>query len=144
MKKIVPSLALWMVCATGLAQTPTREEQFVLDLSRKKFDWMVLKNYDSLNYLMDDKVQYIHSSGWVQNKQEVLDDLRSGKLIYQKVSIKESASRLYNTTIIVTGLGIIDGVTEGKAFSLPLRYTEVYVKSGNRWKLVSRHANKMP
>lgn len=144
MKKFVPSLVLWMLSTVALAQSTSRQEQFILDLSKIKFDWLVGKNYDSLTVLLDDKVQYIHSSGWVQNKREVLDDLRSGKLTYQKVIIKESTARLYNTTAIVTGVGTIDGVTEGKAFSVDLRYTEVYVKSENRWKLASRHANKMP
>jgi hypothetical protein len=136
--------ALWMMTATLLAQTPSREEQAILDLSKKKFDWLTVKQSDSLASMLDDRVQYIHSNGWIQNKNEVIEDLRSGKLNYTKVTIQEAAAQIFHTSAIVTGLGIFDGITDGKPFSLHLRYTEVYIKSGSHWKLVLRHANKMP
>ena len=144
MKKLIFSVVLMTWSALALAQTSSRQEQFILDLSKKKFDWLINKQYDSLSTLLDDKVQYIHSSGWTQNKKEVIDDIKSGKLNYQNVTIKESQARLYTASAIVTGLGTFEGVRDDTPFSLELRYTEVYVKSGNRWKLVSRHANRMP
>ncbi len=144
MKKLIFSVVLMTWSALVLAQTPSRQEQFILDLSKKKFDWLINKQYDSLTALLDDKVQYIHSSGWTQNKKEIVDDIKSGKLNYQNVAIKESQARLYASTAIVTGLGSFGGIGDGKPFSAELRYTEVYVKTGNRWLLVSRHANKMP
>ena len=144
MRKPVILFGLWMLTATGLAQAPTREEQSILDLSRRKFDWLISKQSDSLAAMLDDRVQYIHSNGWIQNKKEVVEDLKAGKLNYIKVTIQEATARLYATTAIVTGLGIFEGITEDKPFSLNLRYTEVYLKSGSHWKLVLRHANKMP
>ena len=133
-----------MLGAAAWAQIPSHEEQFILDLSKKKFDWLIGKDYDSLSILLDDKIQYIHSNGWIQNKGEILDDLRTGKLVYKGVTIKESTARLYATTALATGLGTFEGVTEGKPFLMDLRYTEVYIKSNNHWRLVSRHSNKMP
>lgn len=126
------------------AQIPSIEEQFILDLSKKKFDWLIGSNYDSLSILLDDRIQYIHSNGWIQNKGEILNDLKTGKLVYKKVTIKESTARLYATTALAIGLGTFEGVIDGKPFLMDLRYTEVYIKSKNRWKLVSRHSNKMP
>ena len=144
MRKPILSVVLLMLATPALAQTPSLQEQYVLDLSRKKFDWLISKQYDSLTVLLDDKVQYIHSNGWVQNKKEIIDDCKSGKLSYQNVTIKEAQARLYTTTAIVSGLGSFAGVRDGTPFSIELRYSEVYVKTGNRWKLVSRHANRMP
>ena len=133
-----------MLGAAVWAQIPSHEEQFILELSKKKFDWLIGKNYDSLSILLDDKIQYIHSNGWIQNKGEILGDLRTGKLVYKGVTIKESTARLYATTALATGLGTFEGVTDGKPFLMDLRYTEVYIKSNNHWRLVSRHSNKMP
>jgi len=115
-----------------------------LDLSKKKFDWLINKQYDSLGVVLDDKVQYIHSNGWVQNKQEVINDMKTGRLNYQKITVKESGVRIYDKAAIVNGLGTFEGVGNGNAFAMDLRYTEVYTWAGNRWKLASRHANKMP
>ncbi len=133
-----------MLGVAAWAQIPSIEEQFILDLSKKKFDWLIGSNYDSLSILLDDRIQYIHSNGWIQNKGEILNDLKTGKLVYKKVTIKESTARLYATTALAIGLGTFEGVIDGKPFLMDLRYTEVYIKSKNRWKLVSRHSNKMP
>jgi hypothetical protein len=133
-----------LTLAFGAHAQSTRVEQSILDLSKKKFEWLINKQYDSLLVLLDDKLQYVHSNGWVENKQEVIDDLKNGKLTYQKVTVKESSVRLYEKTAIVNGLGTFEGIGNGNAFSMDLRYTEVYVRTGNRWKLASRHSNRMP
>jgi len=137
-------LICFLLLCGGTLYGQSASEQFILALSRKKFDWLIAKNYDSLRAVLDDKVQYIHSNGWIQNKQEVLDDMRSGKLVYQQVTVKEVAVRLYEHAAVVTGLGTFEGVNGGTAFKLDLRYTEVYVKSKSGWLLASRHANRMP
>jgi hypothetical protein len=139
-------LTLFMVVGSvySFGQTAGKAEQGVLDLSKRKFDWLISNQYDSLIALLDDKAQYIHSNGWIQTKNEVIEDSKSGKLKYQSVSIKDAQARIYGTSAVVTGLGTFAGIKEGNSFSMDLRYTEVYVRSGNRWKLVSRHANRMP
>jgi hypothetical protein len=119
-------------------------EQQILDLSKRKFDWMVSKNMDSLKAVLDEQVKYIHSNGWIQSKQEVIDDFLSGKLAYQKIEISEAAARLYSTTAIVTGKGKFSGTVNITPFAMELAYTEVYIKKDNHWLLVSRHSNKMP
>jgi Domain of unknown function (DUF4440) len=138
---------LFTVCALCMtmfsASAQTASEKTVLDLSNKKFDWLINKQYDSLAIVLDDKLQYIHSNGWIQTKDEVIGDIKSKKLTYQKIEIKESKARLYAGTVIITGTGKFEGTGESP-FAIDLCYTEVYVKSGNHWKLASRHANKMP
>jgi predicted RNA-binding protein with PUA domain len=143
MKKSILLLFVFAsVTISGLAQA--KPEQLVLDLSKKKFDWLINKQYDSLELLLDDQLKYIHSNGWVQSKKEVFEDSRSGKLVYQKIEITESAVRRYDNTAIVTGKGKFSGIGNGNSFAMELAYTEVYVKSNNRWRLASRHANRMP
>ncbi len=126
------------------AQTPSRLEKQLVDLSSRKFIWLIEKRYDSLESLLDERVMYVHSNGWIQNKKELIDDLKSDKLNYLKVTVKESSSRLYDQTAIVNGLATFDVTIEGKPFAMDLRYTEVYIKKGNQWKLATRHANRMP
>ena len=127
---------------SGFAQS--KSEQLVLDLSKKKFDWMLNKQYDSLELLLDDQVKYIHSNGWAQSKKEVIDDFASGKLSYQKIEVTESTVRLYDKTAIVTGKGKFAGTVNNNAFAMELSYTEIYIYNKDRWLLASRHANRMP
>lgn len=134
---------LWFSLA-GAASAQDAEERAVLRLSKVKFDWLVNRNTDSIGYLLDDRVKYVHSNGWTQSKSEVLSDMASGKLLYQRVTIKEAMVRMYGQTAIVDGAGTFEGVNSGTAFKLELRYTEVYMRSAGRWMLVSRHANRLP
>ena len=141
-RKGVLLIVFALLAVTCVAQSKT--EQLVLDLSKKKFDWMVNKRYDSIELLLDDQLKYIHSNGWIQSKNEVIDDFNNGKLVFKGIDVTESAVRLYDQTAIVTGKGKFSGVNGGNPFDLELTYTEVYIKNKDRWLLASRHANRMP
>jgi len=142
MKQIL-FFVLLIVGTQAFSQTPEAEK--VNQLHKKKFEWFVNKNYDSLNWVMDESVKYIHSNGWVQSKQEVIEDIKAGKLNYIGVVVEESAVTLYNnSSAVVTGKGTFKGLMPDKTeFNIHLLYTEVYVKSKKQWKLVSRHACKI-
>ncbi|MCK6616709.1 MAG: nuclear transport factor 2 family protein [Cyclobacteriaceae bacterium] len=120
------------------------DQKEVLWLFHKKFEWLKNHQFDSLRWMLDDNLMYIHSNGWVETKADVIDDLKTGKLVYRKVDIMEASVRLYENTAIVTGKGAFAGVNSGAEFSLNLLFTEVYIKKGGRWLLASRHANRLP
>jgi len=126
------------------AFSQTAEAEKVNQLHRKKFDWLINRKYDSLNWLMDEQVKYIHSNGWIQSKGEVVDDLKSGKLNYTSVVVEESSVSYFNQSAVVTGKGIFKGLmTDKSEFAIHLLYTEVYVRQKKQWKLVSRQATKI-
>lgn len=119
-------------------------EQQILDLSKKKFDWLIHKNVDSLALVLDNDLRYVHSNGWSETKQEVLDDLLSGKLNYIAIDIHTAQVRFYEQTAIVNGTGKFQVTMNGNPLTIELSYTEVYVKRQGKWLLASRHANRMP
>jgi hypothetical protein len=121
-----------------------KNESVVDQLHRKKFTWLINKNYDSLNWIMHDQVQYVHSNGWAQSKKEVAEDLSTGKLNYTNIEIVEAKTTVYQNTAIVSGKGRFRGLMPDKSeFNLSLFYTEVYVKAGREWKLLNRLATKI-
>jgi hypothetical protein len=137
------SLTLLSFSTTAFSQqSPT--ENYLLQLHEKKFRWMTEKKLDSLNSILDDRLQYIHSNGWMESRPEVINDLSSGKLIMNSVKITEASVRLYkNYTGIITGKGLFNVIVNDKPVELNLYYTEVYVKKKEGWLLVSRHACKL-
>jgi hypothetical protein len=137
------TLLVVLISLSAFAQVNKAEQQ-ILNLSQAKFGWMVQQQLDSLSQILDERVRYGHSNGWVQTKQEVLSDFKSGKLVYSKVVVTDASVRLYKNTAIVMGKGKFDGSINNVSFSLDLLYTEVYVKKGKQWLLATRHANKMP
>ncbi len=130
--------------STGAFAQADKTEEQILNLSKRKFDWLINRQYDSILVNFDSRLQYVHSNGWTQTRQEVIDDMKSGKLNYQKITIHQSSARLYAESAVVVGTGKFEGINQGNPFALDLRYTEVYVRDGHRWKLASRHANRMP
>lgn len=142
MKRILAAILFSIAPIALWAQAS--DELVVKTLSQKKYDWLIGRQADSLDRMLDERLQFVHSNGWVQTKREVLDDMRSGKLVYQRVTVKEAIVRLYDKTAVVNGLGTFEGVNSGNAFKLDLRYTEVYVYDRGRWTMVSRHSNRMP
>jgi len=141
MKKFLLFILL-SVGTQAISQTPEAEK--VNQLHIKKFEWLINKKYDSLNWLLDDQVKYIHSNGWVQSKAEIIDDIKSGKLNYTSVVVEESTVSYFNQSAVVTGKGIFKGLMADKSeFTIHLLYTEVYVRHKKQWKLVSRQATKL-
>ena len=107
---------------TVMAQQ-SNTEKHVLALHEKKFRWMVDKNLDSLAAILDDRLVYIHSSGWTENKAELISDLGSGKLIMNKVTVNESSARYYkDNTIIITAKGVFNVMVENKSVDINLYY----------------------
>lgn len=131
-----------VIPSVGLAQDDT--EQTLLLLSKKKFEWLVKKEIDSLNLVLDERVRYVHSNGWTQNKKEIIEDIHTGKLNYLSIEVKSNAVRLYQNTAIVNGRGSFQVSMDGKPLTIELSYTEVYVKENKKWLLASRHSNRMP
>ncbi|MEJ8841212.1 nuclear transport factor 2 family protein [Lacibacter sp. H375] len=133
--------------ARSFAQKTKEEsatEKFVLKLHENKFRWMVNRQLDSLNAILDERVQYVHSNGWTENKKEIIEDIKSGKLTMTSVKVSEATARVYKGFVIVNGKGIFNVVMNGTPIDISLLYTEVYAKRQNGWLLVSRHANRLP
>ena len=120
----------------------SKEETEIMNLAKKKFRWMVEKKIDSLSALADERLSYIHSNGWVQTKKDFIEDF-SGKLIYHDIQVVELYSRVYRRSAVVTGKGHFTVSLNGNRLEVDLLFTEVYIRSGGKWKLVSRHANRL-
>ena len=105
---------------------------------------MIHKYLDSLKNVLDDNLRYVHSNGWIETKQEVLDDIVSGKLNYTSEDIHSAQARVYAQTAIVNGTGKFQVTMNGTVITIELGYTEVYIQRKERWFLASRHANRMP
>ena len=144
MKRTTLFVFILLIGSPRLFAQLVNSEQYLLSLSKAKFMWMVTKNIDSLKSLLDERLQYVHSNGWIQNKQEVLGDLSSGKLVYREVEIEKATVRMYEHTAVVIGKGRFAGDVSKTPFNMELMYTEVYVQKEQRWQLVSRHANRIP
>jgi len=107
---------------------------------------LIAKNYQEIEALLYKEVNFGHSTGWIQSRQDVINDCKSGKLAYQKIE----RSNLYVAAIgkdwaIVRYSGVAEGLNEGREFKIALHVLQVWVKSNKgKWQLAARQATKLP
>ncbi|TMI96141.1 MAG: nuclear transport factor 2 family protein [Bacteroidetes bacterium] len=109
-----------------------------LDKALLQKDEVVLKS------VLHKDVSYGHSNGWIQSKDDILNDLKSGKLIYNNIENNSSAivkiSEKYATVKTNTNA---EGSVNGTAFKLTLHIMQFWIKTKKGWQLIARQSAKL-
>ena len=88
-------------------------------------------------------MSYGHSNGWVETKEDLIKDLETGYISYQKIN-EDSISILMNGDMAnVRFLADISATMKGTSSSFKLRVLEVWIKKSKRWLLFARQAVKV-
>ncbi len=87
--------------------------------------------------LADDFVLIEVMKGSEVSKSDLLEVLRSGQLKFQTIEPFDNRVRLYQTAAVVTGRTKMSGRFGETPFSTSSRYTHVYVRQPDRWRMVS-------
>lgn len=119
---------------TSVSNSP--EQQEIISLSKKKWDWMSEKNVDSLNVLFADKSMFVHMGGsW--GKQPELNTIQSGGIWYKKAEVYSVIVNLFGNTAILLNEIDLEAVVGGNTVVNPFMVTEVYIKENGKWKMGS-------
>ena len=109
-----------------------------LDKALLQKDEIVLKS------VLHKEVSYGHSNGWIQSKDDILNDFRSGKLTYNTIENNSSAivkiSEKYATVKTNTNA---EGIVNGTAFKLTLHIMQFWIKTKKGWQLIARQSAKL-
>jgi hypothetical protein len=111
-------------------------EQEIINLSKKKWDWMSERKVDSLDALFHEKAVFVHMGGNMTKERE-LDVIRSGGIHYKKADIHEVSVNIIGTTAILLNRITLLAVVGGNEVTNPFVVTEVYVQQNVAWTLVS-------
>ena len=134
---ILFSALSFIVCAQS-----SDEEK--LTITVKEFHQALVKrNMVSINQQTDRALSYGHSNGWVETKEDLIKDLETGYISYQKIN-EDSISILMNGDMAnVRFLADISATMKGTSSSFKLRVLEVWIKKSKRWLLFARQAVKV-
>lgn len=117
---------------TAASQTP--EQQEIIDLSNKTWDWMAEKDVDSLNKVFDDQAMFTHMGGTWGKTQE-LATIKSGGIWYKKAAVYAVVVRTYGDSAILLDDIDLQAVVGGHTVTNPFMVTEVYIKENGKWKM---------
>lgn len=158
--KYILSLCLLCAIESAYAQTPvspsagalatTRRtsqsaaEKAVRATEKQRFEAQVTKNYAVLDRVLAPDLVYTYSHGGSDTKQSYIESLREGKSKYDSIDILEQNVRLYGNTAVINGKCLIKAMSNGETINTVLRYTDVYVRKGNQWQMVTWQSLKVP
>ena len=117
---------------TAASYTP--EEQKIIDLSKKKWDWMAEKNVDALKNLFDEKAMFVHMGGsW--GKTQELETIKSGGIWYKHAEVYAVVVNTFGNTAILLNDIDLQAVVGGNQVTHAFMVTEVYIKDNGEWKM---------
>lgn len=139
--KFVTTILFSALSFIACAQSSDEEK---LTITVKEFHQALVKrNTVSINQQTDRALSYGHSNGWVETKEDLIKDLETGYISYQKIN-EDSISILMNGDMAnVRFLADISATMKGTSSSFKLRVLEVWIKKSKRWLLFARQAVKV-
>ncbi len=98
-----------------------------------------------LNKHLNDQLQYGHSNGWIESKQELKAHLFNGKLVYRSITLneKEPAIVIEGRTGLLREEVTIDVLLDGKPLNMKLSVLQVWVFRKGEWRLIARQSTKL-
>jgi hypothetical protein len=139
--KALLMIGLLFISLVIFAQTDSvglKETMQKLDNALLQKDEVGLKN------VLHKDLSYGHSNGWIQNKSDVLNDFKSGKLVYNKIENNSSAIVNINKkwATVKTNTNA-EGAVNGTAFKLTLHVMQFWIKTKKGWQLMARQSAKL-
>jgi hypothetical protein len=139
--RIIVAICLFFSSLFAVAQA----DSISLKEAMIKLDKALLeKNYSTLQSVLHKDVSYGHSNGWVENKTDISNDLKTGKLVYNKIENSEmkivSMGKKWATVRTNTEAA---GSVNGTAFQLKLHVLQVWMNTKRGWQLLARQSTKL-
>jgi len=118
----------------------------VLAAEDARFAAMIRSDVAQLRSAIEDDLEYVHSTGEVANRQQLIDSIKSGEVRYNQIEPGERrVVMLDDRSALVRGRGQFKVVVRGNKLDLDLRYLAVYgLGVDGRWRLRSWQSLRLP
>lgn len=140
MRFVVITICL-LLSASCLAQADSVSlKQAIAQLDKA----LVAKDDGALSTLLDKKLSYGHSNGWVQTKSDIKNDFASGKLVYRK--LESSGFRIEwigKEWAVVRMETQAAGALNGNDFEMKMHVLQVWKMESKGWQLITRQSVRL-
>jgi hypothetical protein len=141
----------WQVVSWQATRVPRSEADAAKEVaaSEASFQQAILAaNIKKLESLLDDSFIWTHRTGEQMTRQQLLDELRSGRLKYSKLETNNVKVSVYGDTGVVRGVSARQRLRfpgdngSGDANPFTAFYTLTFVNRGGDWKAVAMHSSR--
>jgi ketosteroid isomerase-like protein len=142
--KFLACLAL-LFCAGLYAQPPQADDTDRAEIVRLEKVWNnahVLGDADALDRLWADDLEVAVPKMPVMKKKELVSFVRSGRMKFTVYDTSDVNIRIVGQTAIVTGGLQRKRTINGNEVNDKWRFTKVYVRGANGWRVASFHASE--
>jgi hypothetical protein len=138
-KLIVVTISLF-VSSVVIAQDTVGLRKVTADLNAA----LVAKDTVTIKAMLGDNIVYGHSNSWLQTKQEVVNDLVSGKNGYKNIELVEKESFIVQgEAVAVRSVIHVEGFVNATNFDMKLQVLQVWKRINKQWKLIARQSVKI-
>ena len=120
-----------------------KDTSFLLEAIKKLENALVNKDQQTANTLIHPDVQFGHSNGWVQNKIDVANDMRTGFLIYKKIDNQSIIIDIKKKKGFVKEVIEVEGTRNGTDFKMKLFVQQLWVQTKKGWQLLIRQSTRL-
>jgi len=126
-------------------RAPGIEGPAVLADEDARFAAMVSADAAAMAIWFADDLRYVHSTGLVEDRTQLIDSIASGRAKYVAVTPAErEVVRLASDAALVRGRGRFQVAANGVPLDLQIRYLAVYGLQDGRWRLRSWQSLRIP
>ena len=145
LRKVVLIVAI-LATALAAAAEPASEGRTaqVLATQAARFQAMLDADVAALNDVLADDLVYAHTTGTIDSKSSMIENISSGAINYELIEPTYSKIRLYGDVAVVTGSSRMRVSAGEQLYELSIRFIEVYVFDNENWRLVSWQSTRVP
>jgi ketosteroid isomerase-like protein len=140
-RTILVAIVLLLPVISAVAAT---SEEEVRAADARRIAAVVDGNVGALSALLADDLTYTHTTGQVENKEQFLAGIASGKLDYQSIQPSEVQVRDYGNSAVMTGRAEMKVNAQGKDLAFAIRFTAVWVKGEGGWRMAAWQSTRLP
>jgi hypothetical protein len=109
---------------------------------RQRFEAMMKQDVAALDTLLDDELDYVHTGGDLQSRQQFIDMIKKQTLVYESIAPSEVRVRVYDGLALATGRSQMRVRSTAGIWTFGIRFTEVYVRRDGHWLLTAWEATR--
>lgn len=110
-----------------------------------RFEAQVSRDTAALGRLLSEDLLYVHSNALAENKADFIRSVASGSIQYLAMrKLQSTMAQIWGKTALLQGIVEVQGLYQGNAFAMTLRYTSVYRKEKGCWQLVTWQSTRIP
>jgi hypothetical protein len=146
-RRIAPRAALLMMAALSasacLAGDNARQAA-VRAAELARFEANVNADAAALGRLLDDGLEYTHSTGELDTKTSFIESLVSGRRDYVSSVADIESIRVFGDVAVIRGKAKVTVASNGQSQDLHIGYTDVWLWKDHRWQMTAWRSARLP